>query len=561
MAEKILNTRIQLRYDTYENWMAADIPALKKGEIAICEVPVTQTDVNGITSVRPQILMKVGPGNFSALDWTNAKAADVYDWAKQTELFVEKSGEGNVVSSIAWDATLNNGKGGIKFTTASVATSEGLEELQGRVKTIEDTYATDSDLAGAVEAINAAIALKADKSYVDAELAKKQDVIPANTYDAYGAAAAVQGKLDEEVSRAKAAEAALGERIDAIDFVDETELATALTPYAKSADVVANSVYTEKMTALDAKDSELTGLIAAEAERAAGAEDGLNDRLEEVEAFFKLAEDESLDTALDTLKEIQTYITSEGAAADQMVLDIAANAKAIEDEAKRAGEAEVALGGRITTLEGIDHEAYIAADATLKGELNAEIAKKANTADLGELAEMDVADLSLDQYVLKSQAEGYGDILTKTSAATLYQPVGSYAEEVHKHEMADVNGLGDALAAKANSADLKELAYKTEADLGLGALAKKDTVAQSEVDGLSAALAAKADASALGDLAGKDKVAEADLETALATKINGKADDSALAAIAKTGNVNDLVQTSGDVLVFNCGDAAGNPLV
>ena len=426
MAEKILNTRIQLRYDTYENWMAADVPALKKGEIAICEVPVTQTDVNGITSVRPQILMKVGPGNFNALDWTNAKAADVYDWAKQTELFVEKSGEGNVVSSIAWDAALNNGKGGIKFTTASVATSEGLADLAGRVKAIEDGYATDGDLSAAVEAINAAIALKADKSYVDAELAKKQDVIPANTYDAHGAAAAVQGKLDEEVSRAKAAEAALGERIDAIDFVDETELATALTPYAKSADVVANSVYTEKMTALDAKDSELTGLIAAEAERAAGAEDGLNDRLEEVEAFFKLAEGESLDTALDTLKEIQTYITSEGAAADQMVLDIAANAKAIEDEAKRAGEAEVALGGRITTLEGIDHEAYIAADATLKGELNAEIAKKANTADLGELAEMDVADLSLDQYVLKSQAEGYGDILTKTSAATLYQPVGNY---------------------------------------------------------------------------------------------------------------------------------------
>ena len=29
--------------------------------------------------------------------------------------------------------------------------------------------------------------------------------------------------------------------------------------------------------------------------------------------------------------------------------------------------------------------------------------------------------------------------------------------------------------------------------------------------------------------------------------------DDSLAAIAKTGNVNDLVQTAGDVLVFDCG--------
>ena len=29
--------------------------------------------------------------------------------------------------------------------------------------------------------------------------------------------------------------------------------------------------------------------------------------------------------------------------------------------------------------------------------------------------------------------------------------------------------------------------------------------------------------------------------------------DGSLAAIAKTGNVNDLVQTAGDVLIFDCG--------
>jgi len=57
----------------------------------------------------------------------------------------------------------------------------------------------------------------------------------------------------------------------------------------------------------------------------------------------------------------------------------------------------------------------------------------------------------------------------------------------------------------------------------------------------------------LGDLAEKDEVAEADLAEALATKINAKANDADLAAIAKSGNVNDLIQTTGDVLILDCG--------
>ena len=58
-----------------------------------------------------------------------------------------------------------------------------------------------------------------------------------------------------------------------------------------------------------------------------------------------------------------------------------------------------------------------------------------------------------------------------------------------------------------------------------------------------------------GALASKNQVAEGDLEAGLASKINGKVDDSTLAAIAKTGNVNDLVQTASDVLILDCGGA------
>lgn len=81
MAEKIINTRIQLKYDTWENWSSAAGQAyvLKAGEMGICAVPVTAP--NGKTD---KVLFKIGDGKtaFASLNWASAVAADVYDWAK-----------------------------------------------------------------------------------------------------------------------------------------------------------------------------------------------------------------------------------------------------------------------------------------------------------------------------------------------------------------------------------------------------------------------------------------------------------------------------------------------
>jgi hypothetical protein len=88
-------------------------------------------------------MIKIGDGAkvFSQLDWVSAKAADVYAWAKAANINIVKDGSGNVVSGIEWDATANDGKGGIKFTTASVATSEGFEALSKDVDAIEKDIA------------------------------------------------------------------------------------------------------------------------------------------------------------------------------------------------------------------------------------------------------------------------------------------------------------------------------------------------------------------------------------------------------------------------------------
>lgn len=81
MAEKSLQTRIQLKYDSYENWLASDL-VLKAGEAAICTVP-TGTAADGV-ALPPATLMKIGTGTqkFSELPWLQAVASDVYSWAK-----------------------------------------------------------------------------------------------------------------------------------------------------------------------------------------------------------------------------------------------------------------------------------------------------------------------------------------------------------------------------------------------------------------------------------------------------------------------------------------------
>lgn len=58
------------------------------------------------------------------------------------------------------------------------------------------------------------------------------------------------------------------------------------------------------------------------------------------------------------------------------------------------------------------------------------------------------------------------------------------------------------------------------------------------------------------DTTGAAKMA-ADID-ALETLVGGKANDADLKAVAKTGNIKDLTQTTGEYVVFNCGSASEN---
>lgn len=79
MATKTLKTRFQLKSDTYQNWIAND-PTPLAGELCIVIVPAE----TGAVAKEPAILFKTGDGThkFSELQFAAGIAADVYDWAK-----------------------------------------------------------------------------------------------------------------------------------------------------------------------------------------------------------------------------------------------------------------------------------------------------------------------------------------------------------------------------------------------------------------------------------------------------------------------------------------------
>lgn len=165
MAE--LRTRIKLKYASYTDWQNSTLPLLP-GEVAVCEIPGTTTvNEQGIQKVTdPTILFKVGgevyPADhekagqqkvFKDLQWASAKAADVYGWAKASDVdLVESTVEGKKVRKLTFigtgkDVTLDY------ITPAEVATITG--DLDERIAALEGKFKGDSSVDKQFEALDA----------------------------------------------------------------------------------------------------------------------------------------------------------------------------------------------------------------------------------------------------------------------------------------------------------------------------------------------------------------------------------------------------------------------
>jgi hypothetical protein len=379
----------------------------------------------------------------------------------------------------------------------------------GEYKTANDAAVkANTDAIAAINHAETGI-LKQAKSYADGL---------AGNYDAAGAAAAVQGNLDTEVLRAKAAEeanaaaaaeadrkavAAQGE-VDALEeyvgVIPEASEATTLVAYIqeKTAGIATEGAMTElagRVTTVEGKVATIEGDYLTSADKQA-----LQTQIDTIMS------NPDAEGAINSINEFTQYVKDHGEIAEGFRTDINKNKDDIAAEVKRAGEAESALSGRLDTLEAINHEAYIAADTALKNELNGEIAKKVTQAD----------------YDVKVKALEDADAALSGRIKDLEDNKASYAT------------TGQVATAKSEAiAEATTLAGTAE------------TNAKGYADGLIAALDSSIEATAGSVLTGI---------TVTDGKITAK-NEVALAAIATTGSTDDLVQGS-KVLVFDCGSAS-----
>ena len=174
MATKTLNTRILLRYDSYENWLTSTI-VLKQGEMAICSVPSGKT-VDGVTAP-PAVLAKIGDNvhTFKDLPWLQAVASDVHAWAKSPNKpsysYNEIEGLDDHISTVAVDSDTqyNIVKGDNDYTYKLMSKAKGAENFTTEVATltipnptsdINTLKALVGDVAVATQISNAIAALK-----------------------------------------------------------------------------------------------------------------------------------------------------------------------------------------------------------------------------------------------------------------------------------------------------------------------------------------------------------------------------------------------------------------
>ena len=145
---KRLNTRILLKYDSYENW-STNNPNLLKGEMAIAVIDVADNTQTHSGQAVPQLLVKVGnglegeAGKYNALPFVSGLAADVHSWAKAADK------PSYAISEISGAKEYQTVQGADEYTWKLQARKAGTSEAWADVSTIN--LAKISERIAAVE--------------------------------------------------------------------------------------------------------------------------------------------------------------------------------------------------------------------------------------------------------------------------------------------------------------------------------------------------------------------------------------------------------------------------
>lgn len=190
--EKIINTRIQLKYDTLAKWNANSSLILRQGEVGICAIPTAPTtDPDKKLQVTPPAIMfKVGDSvtSFGSLNWASALAADVYAWAKKSVPNVNDFGDiiaaarEGLISADSVVKTLNGLKGAI--------TLEGDSHITVTTGTDKVTFAftmTDAEKAALDSGITSTLVKKYNEydGKITAVTTTANNALPQATFDTF----------------------------------------------------------------------------------------------------------------------------------------------------------------------------------------------------------------------------------------------------------------------------------------------------------------------------------------------------------------------------------------
>ena len=295
----------------------------------------------------------------------------------------------------------------------------------------------------------------------------------------------------------------------------------------KDAEIKTDITNLETLVGDTAVATQISTAIKEEADRAKGVEEGLNTRLATVEGDYLKAADktelteaiataktEAIETVLgeavpedfDTLKEVAAWIQADTTASAQLVTRVTNIEK---DYLKAADKTE--LQGAIDGLE-----AYVGTipEGVVSTNVIAYIQEVVNGLKIGDYAK--AAELTA-LATRVTTAEGKITALeTKVGDDTVPVQINAAVDALKNGQLKTMQGEIDAVEDRATALETAKHTHDNKIVL----------------DGITS-----------------EKVAAWD-------KVSEKANDADLAAIAKSGNVNDLVQTEGDVIVFNCGTAS-----
>lgn len=347
-------------------------------------------------------------------------------------------------------------KDGLVWVEPSKTTVEGLatliSELTVRVKALEDDRVTEQELADAIAGVEAKIEAV---DFVDEdELAEAIKDFATDTEVATAVAT--------EKERAEAAEKALGERIDAIDFVDADELTAALEPYAKTADVNEAIAEVNAEVATKAKQADLETLQnRVDAFLTGEGTEAALDSLQELIAYIESHDDVDIAGIMEDIQAIENKLVGvDGTVAEYVTAAI--NALNIGDYAKAADL--TALANRVATLEAKPFDSY-ATKAELEAHANTAAETYATKAEL-EAHEEAAAEV----YATKDELTAHEEAAAETYATK---------EEFAAHEEAAEATYATKAELEAH-AEAAEAAYATKDELKATDDVAKD--AQNRVD-------------------------------------------------------------------------------